>query len=285
MRAWRTRQIDDAFAHAVARNGRSLAMDAAPTLTTAPSNSIPAFLSQFIDPQVVEVVFTALKAAEIMGGEVQRGDWTTRTAYFKLLEYTGETSAYGDINNNGRAGANASFPQRQQFYFQTHLEYGEREAAEMSLAGLGDWVARKRTAAQMVINRRLNDIYFYGVTGLQNYGLLNDPSLPAYITPYTKAAGGTGWAQATPNEVYADIQKLYGQLVTQTGGLVEMDMPMVLAMPPISSVALANANSFNVNVEDLLKKSVPEHSYRDCGAVHHDRRQRDAAYRFFLRRR
>jgi hypothetical protein len=99
---------------------------------------------------------------------------------------------------------------------------------------------------------------------LQNYGLLNDPSLSAPITPSTKAAGGTAWVdtttgqpKATPNEVYADIQALFYQLVKQTGGLVQQDTPMLLTLGTKAGVGLTNANSFAVNVNKLLEDNFP----------------------------
>jgi hypothetical protein len=93
--------------------------------------------------------------------------------------------------------------------------------------------------------------------------LFNDPNLGAPLTPATKAAGGTGWftpdghPNATANEVYNDIVALYQNLVAQNAGNVNKKTPMVLGLSPGSEVALTFTNSFNVNVEDLLKKNFP----------------------------
>ena len=38
-----------------------------------------------------------------------------------------------------------------------------------------------------MLNKFSNLTYFFGVQGLQNYGLLNDPHLNASLTPATKA--------------------------------------------------------------------------------------------------
>jgi hypothetical protein len=117
-------------------------------------------------------------------------------------------------------------------------------------------------AAATVLNKFSNLTYFFGVAGLQNYGMLNDPNLSAALTPATKAAGGVKWINAgaivaTANEIYADIQAIFLQLVTQSGGLIDQNSKMVLALSPGSSVALTATNSFNVNVGDLLKKNFP----------------------------
>jgi hypothetical protein len=238
----------------------TLAMDAQPLLSTTANSGIPAFLTTLIDPAVFKILFAPNKAAQILS-ETRKGTWLDETAMFPTVEYTGEVSSYGDFAENGHTGVNTNWPQRQSYLFQTVKEYGERE---LERAGLGriNWVSELDQAAATVMNKFSNLTYFFGVQGLQNYGLLNDPNLPASLTPATKAAGGVAWIaggliKATANEVYADIQALFYQLVQQTGGLVEADSKMVLAMSPGSQVALTATNTYNVNVEDLLKKNFP----------------------------
>ena len=241
------------------RRNIALAMDAAiPAMQTDPNSSVPAMLTTLIDPQVYEILFAPNKAALILG-EQKKGTWLDDTAMFPVVEHTGEVSSYGDRNNNGRAGANTNWPQRQQYLYQTIVDYGERELERAGLAKI-NWVGELNKAAATVLNKFSNLSYFFGVAGLQNYGLLNDPGLPAAITPATKAQGGVTWfvngaTNASANEVYNDIVSLFADLVGRNQGLVDKDARMVLAMSPESSVALTFTNSFNVNVEDLLKKN------------------------------
>jgi hypothetical protein len=235
-----------------------LAMDAQPTLVTTSNSGVPAFLANYIDPKMIEILLTPNKAAEILGEE-KKGDWVTLTAMFPIVERTGEVSTYGDWNNNGSTGANVNFPQRQSYHYQTITQWGERQL-DMAALGKIDWAAQVNNASVIVLNKFQNNSYFYGLTGLQNYGLLNDPTLTAALTPSTKAATGTKWTNnnvvvATANEVYGDIQSLYLALVSQTGGLIDMQSKLTLAMSPASEVAMTATNSFNVNVEDLLKKN------------------------------
>ena len=237
-------------------NSVNIAMDAQPGLITVSNAGIPAFLSTYVDPNLIEVLVAPMKAAEVVGGEVKKGDWTTETAMFPMVESTGETSSYGDYSDNGVAGANSNFPQRQSYHYQVMTQWGERELAMASLAKI-DWANRLNIASVLTLNKFQNKTYFFGVAGLQNYGLLNDPSLSAPITPTTKAAGGTGWLNATALEVLADIQALYTQLQVQANGLVELDTKMTLAMSPTSEVALTKTTIYNVNVADLLKKNFP----------------------------
>lgn len=238
-----------------------LAMDALPSLSTAANTGIPAFLTTLIDPEVYRIVFTPTKAAEIFG-ETRKGTWIDQTAMFPVVEATGEVSSYGDYNENGRSGANMNWPQRQSYLFQTISEYGE---LEIERAGLGrvNWVGEVDGAGTTVLHRFLNQSYFFGVLGLQNYGLLNDPNLSAALTPATKAYGGVKWVNngqivATANEIFADIQALWYQLQgQQANGLVDQNTKMTLALSPGSELAMTATNSFGVNVSDLLKKNFP----------------------------
>jgi hypothetical protein len=232
-----------------------LAMDAQPALVTVSSAGIPAYLANFIDPNVIEVLTAPMKAAVILG-EAQKGDWVTATATFPVIEYTGETSSYGDYNENGSVGANANFPQRQSYHYQTMTQWGEKELAEAGLAKL-DWVSRLNIASVLILNKYQNLSYFFGVSGLQNYGLLNDPLLPAAITPATKIAGGVLWSAATAGEVYQDVLNLFKQLQTQSGGLLTMDSPMVMALSPTAAVNLNKVSAFNVNARTTIKENFP----------------------------
>lgn len=233
------------------------ACDAQPSIITTSNAGIPAFLSTYIDPKLIEVLVAPMKAAEIVGDEGKKGDWTTKTAMFPVVESTGQTTAYGDYSESGNAGANVNFPQRQSFHYQVVTSWGEQELATAGLAKV-DWANRLNIASVLTLNKYQNKTYFFGVSGLQNYGLLNDPALSAAITPTTKTAGGTGWANATANEVLNDIAKLFQKAQTQANGLIDRETPMTLAMSPLSdATGLTKVSDFNVSVSDRLKKLYP----------------------------
>ena len=245
------------------RRNFALAMDAQPAMVTQSNSAIPAYLTQWVDPNIIKILVAPMKAAQIMG-EVRKGDWLTDTAMFPVVERTGEVSSYGDFNNNGHVGSNVNWPQRQSYLYQTVTQWGERELARMGLARI-NWAAQLNEASVLALNKFQNKSYFFGISGLQNYGLLNDPGLSAPIQPGPKAFGTqahgpwvtAGVVTATANEIFTDIQSLFSVLVAQSQGLVEMDTPMTLAMSPGSQVALTATNAFNVNVADLLKKNFP----------------------------
>lgn len=227
----------------------ALAMDAQPGLTTVGNSGIPAWMLNYVDPQLIEVILQPTKAAEVFG-EMKKGDWTTETATFMTVEPTGEVSSYGDYNNNGVSGVNVNFPQRQSYHYQVFTRWGEREVARAGEAKI-DYVARVNEASVNALNRFQNKTYLFGVKGLQNYGVLNDPSLPA-STAATKT-----WANSTGEEVYESIRKLFQTLLKQTGGKIDMNTPLLLVCSPTASVDLTKTNQYNVNVIDQLKKNFP----------------------------
>jgi len=234
-----------------------LAMDAAGPLVTVSNSGIPSYLLNYIDPELTRVLTTPMQGAVILG-ESKKGDWTTETATFPVVESTGEVSSYGDFNNNGRAGANTNFPQRQSYHYQTMTEWGERELEKAGQAKI-NWAAELNIASALVLNKFQDNSYFFGIAGLQNYGLLNDPNLSAPIAPGATGTGsGTLWSTKDGQQVYDDIsQRLYGQLVTQTRGLVTRRDKMKLCMSPEIEVNLTKTNQYNVNVADLLAKNFP----------------------------
>lgn len=242
--------------------GGMVAMDAAFPLVTTANSGIPAMLSTYIDPKLIDVLVAPMKAAEVAGGESKLGDWTLRTAMFPMVESTGEVTSYGDYNNSGTTGVNVQFPNRQSYHYQTITQWGERELADIGLAKI-DLASQKNIASVLTINKYQNLTYLYGVSGLQNYGILNDPNLPADIAPNTKADGGTAWidntgaVKAKPLEVQQDIMKMFWTLQNRNQGLIDNDTAMTLAMSPQSAVALGINNEFGNSVRFYLKETYP----------------------------
>ncbi|KCB33768.1 major capsid family protein [Bordetella hinzii] len=241
--------LPDAF-----RDDYGLAMDAAGPLVTVSNAGIPGYLLNYIDPELTRVLTTPMQGAVILG-ESKKGDWTTLTATFPVVESTGEVSSYGDFNNNGRAGANTNFPQRQSYHYQTMTEWGEREL-EMAGQAKINWASELNIASALVLNKFQDNSYFFGIAGLQNYGLLNDPNLSAPVAPIS-VGGVTLWSGKDGQGVYDDIVKLFTQLVSQTRGLVTRRDKMKLCMSPEIEVNLTKTNQYNVNVSDMLAKNFP----------------------------
>jgi len=236
--------------------GNVLAMDAQPALVTSSNAGVPSMFTTYVDPRIIDILVKPMRAVEIVGEEVKKGDWITDTAMFIEGEDVGQVSSYGDYSENGMSNANINYPQRQAYHYQTITQWGEREVARAG-AGLVDLAFRKNKASVSTLNLFQNASYFFGIANLENYGILNDPSLLPAISPAIKAAGGTAWAVATANEILHDIQLLYQQLVSQTNNLVDLESNMTLAMSSQTQTWLTDTSDFNVNVFDRIKKNFP----------------------------
>jgi hypothetical protein len=231
-----------------------MALDAQPTLITSPNAGIPAYLANLLDPEVIRILTEPMRAVEIFG-ETKKGDWTTLTTQFPVVESTGEVSSYGDHNNNGSAGANVNFVPRQSYHYQTITQWGERELDFYGLAKI-NYASELNVASALILNKFQNKTYFFGVAGLQNYGALNDPSLIAPIAP-TTGAGGNTWALKTAQEIYNDVLAVFSQLQTQMGGNIDMDETMTLALSPALAVNLNKVSIYNVTAKQTIQENFP----------------------------
>ena len=239
----------------------SMAMDAQPAPITSANSGIPVFMYNYVDPEAIRILQAPNEGANILG-ERKNGNWLTKTLYFPTIENTGRVAAYGDHSTNGKSNANANYPVRQPFNFQTIIQYGDYETAMAAEAKL-NWVSENQVSAASTLDKFMDLTYHFGVAGLQNEGLLNAAGLPAALTPSTKANGGTVWMSstgvqnATPNEVYTDIQSLVNNLLINARGRIKSTDKFSLTMAPGSQGALNAANSFNVSPTDLIKKNYP----------------------------
>lgn len=236
--------------------------DSQPTAITIANSGVPTFFSTWMEPKVIQVLFSPMVAAEFAGGEVKKGDWTSTSLRFKVLEKTGRIAAYGDRTNAGRSDVNMNFPAREQFRFQTFIDYGDLEQQEAALAGVS-LASEKAMSAALALSKFMNLSYLYGVSGLQCYGLLNDPGLSTPVTPTTKTVGGTSWATpgVQPQEILADFQKLFGQLLVQTNGLAKRDLELSIALPPGSEQFLLNSSLYNEPAISLVRKAFSKITY------------------------
>ena len=229
------------------------AMDAAdltPHLVTTPNAGIPTYLTTYVDPKVIEVLVAPMKAAEIVG-ESKKGDWTTLNATFIQAEPTTKVATYGDYSADGSSDANVNYPQRQSYFFQTWTRWGEREL-EMAGAGRIDLAAQLNYSSALGLAKFLNASYLFGVSGLQNYGLTNDPRLIAPV------AYGVNWATAAPEAIFNNIKDMYKALQSQSQGIIEQEDELRLAIPPTAAGDLNAVNQYGLSAAKLLKDAFPK---------------------------
>lgn len=227
---------------------QELAMDAA--LTSQQNATIPAELSAYIDPTVIEILTTPRNARKIFS-EVKKGDWTTGYAKFRVQEYTGVTTPYSDFADGGVAGVNQNWPSREQYLFQTTIKYGDLESDMASVAKM-NLASEKQKAAARVIDIDSNRFYLFGVAEKEIYGLLNDPNLNPSITPNQTSGGSTLWNDKDADSIYFDILKLASTLRERSGGNINEDSKFVMALSPSSSCHLAKINPYGLSVRQML---------------------------------
>lgn len=245
-------EIDDNARFEEGNPSVMLACDAQPELVTQSNAGIPAWLTNYFDPRIINMLVSPMRATEIVGSEEKKGDWTTTHAQFLSVELEGETSAYGDFNNNGSSSANLNFPIRQSFLYQIFTNWGELQMARAGNARV-DWANKVNEASILSLNKYQNASYFFGISGIPNYGLLNDPNL------YPSIAAQAPWnaTSTTPEQVYEDVRRLYVQMQYQSGGTIRIDAPMTLALSNILEPALDKTNTFGLTARKQLKLHFP----------------------------
>lgn len=230
-----------------------LANDAA--MVTAANSGVPVEFTSYIDPMVIPIL-TATRGAREIFGEVKKGDWTTSYARFQTSEITGEVEAYKDYGQGGASDVNPTFPVRTQYIYQTNIRYGDREVDVASRARL-QLAADKQRAAATVIDIASNKFALYGVAGLEIYGLLNDPNLPADVAPLPNANSKTLWAEKSTKEIYEDVLYLFGKMADRGAGHIDANTELVLATSPATQVQLGKATDFNISARQMLETYFP----------------------------
>lgn len=231
-----------------------LANDAA--MVTAANSGVPVEFTSYIDPMVIPIL-TATRGAREIFGEAKKGDWTTSYARFQTSEITGEVEAYTDYGQGGASDVNPTFPVRTQYIYQTNIRYGDREVDVASRARL-QLAADKQRAAATVIDIASNKFALYGVAGLEIYGLLNDPNLPAAVSPLPNADTKTLWAEKSTKEIYEDVLHLFGKMADRGAGHIDANTELVLATSPATQVQLGKATDFNISARQMLETYFPK---------------------------
>jgi len=231
-----------------------LAADAA--LVTTPGTTVPVEFLAYIDPRVVEILTLPRKSREIFK-EVKKGDWTTVYFKFRATELTGGTEPYSDKAKNRTSGVNYDWQGRENYLFQTVIEYGDLEQATTAAAKIS-LASDKQRAAANILDFDGNRFNLLGIAGKQIYGLLNAPNLNAALTAAATGTGGsTTWADKTTLQIYQDLLDLFQQLVTQSNGWIDANTRLILALPPALSVELGKPNEYGKTALGMIKEYLP----------------------------
>lgn len=231
-------------------NAITIAMDAyegGAALTTA-NAGIPAMLTTYLSPKWIETLTSPMRIAEAFK-EQQFGDRTLTNVSFPVFELYGETSSYGDFNDNGMSNNNENYEFRQPYEYQTNIKIGEI-AQERAAAARFSLVDRQVQSTTLTLNKTQNAIYLFGVAGLKNYGILNDPDL----LPNTV---GVNWNGLDSLALYNEVLKIYQKLVEQSNGLVQETDSMTLILSPGMGALLLASNMYGLNAMKYIKDNLP----------------------------
>ena len=240
-------------------SSRQLAADAA--MSTQPNIGAPAVLYTYVDPRIIDVLFGVTNASEFFA-KTKIGDFKDDYATFVVEEIEGQVSPYNDFADGVASDVNYNFPVRQNFRYQTTLKWGDLESEKLSAAKV-NIVARKQMAAAQIIARAENTFPLYGVSGVETYGMLNDPNIPETITPISVNSKST-WADksaadpnGTANLVFNDVNKLWQNLTANNGGHLSVNSPIVLGISNKMIGYLTQPNQYGKTAKVMLEENYP----------------------------
>lgn len=209
-------------------------------------------------PGFVRAAFAPRKIDEI-AGIMTAGKWHDREVVQPVLESMGDAVPYGDTSVIPFSSYNVGFERRSIVRFEKGFKVGRLESERAGAMRL-DSASEKRTAAALALDIQRNLVGFNGYNDGSNrtYGLLNDPSLPAYVSVASGAAGLT-WDKKTFLEITADIRQAFTQLQVQSQGVVDAEhTPTVLVLPTGVSTYLSVTSDFGNSVREWLSKTYPK---------------------------
>ncbi len=240
------------------------AMDASwapnPVQITSPSIVTPIQFLQNWLPGFVKVITAARKIDELCGIDTI-GNWRDEWIIQGVIEPEGNIAVYKDSTNVPLADWNVNWEQRTIVRLESGITVGRLEQARAS-ASMNNSDAEKRAASVLQLEIWRNLIGFYGFNGGSNntYGLLNDPSLPAYTTVPNGASGSPLWAQKTFLEITQDIITAFNQLQIQSQDNIDPQaVDTTLAIPFNVAQYLSMLNPLGtLSVAMWLKQTYPK---------------------------
>lgn len=229
----------------------AMAMDAA--LITTPNAGIPVEVLTSFNERAIKILTEKRAATEIFN-ERKFSDRAELIKKVRLVEATGYTQPYSDYSDNGKSGINYEFVPRENYLFETVIKYGDLEQ-EMVAKAKANLLADLQASAALNIAIDFNKFYMRGVEGLDNYGIINAPGLPAAIT--AAAVGGhTQWSYKSGAEIYQDIVAMMSNMSGRAGGHVDMLTKYKLVVGPSVYAELAKQNALGTEtVIDMIKRS------------------------------
>ncbi|POP42332.1 hypothetical protein CHU32_03600 [Superficieibacter electus] len=230
-----------------------------PGMTTTASNGVPVQALQTWLPGFVATVTKPRKIDDLIGITTV-GSWEDEEIIQTVMELTGKAAVYGDYTSVPLSSWNLAYERRSVIRFEEGLQVGYLEGARAAKVKI-DSASTKRNGAAIALEINRNDVGFYGYNDGTNrtYGLLNEPSAPAYKTLPAGASGKTQWAYKTFQEITADLRLIANALLVDSKSVVdptEDECTLTLANGAVTFLSVTTDSG--VSVKDWLTKNYPK---------------------------
>lgn len=239
--------------------GKAYGMDALQAGLTVPGMVTPVQNLQTWLPGFVGIMTAPRKIDEITG-ITTAGEWHFEEVVQGVLEGSAVAVAYGDYQNIPLSSINANFERRTIVRFEQGMQISKLEeavAGEINLSTADQ--KRKSAALALEISRNLIGFNGYNAGNNRTYGLLNDPSLGAYVTLPNGAAAQSKWSSKTFLEQTGDIILMVATLQAQTKGLYDPETTeATLVIPVAVSQYLSVTTNLGYSVRKWLSDTYPK---------------------------
>jgi len=233
-------------------------MDALQPLVTTASITTPVQFLQFWLPGFVRIITAARNIDKLIGMDVA-GSWEDEQIVQGVMEPTGNALPYGDTTNVPYANWNTNFEYRNVVRFEQGMivdRLEEMRSARMRV----DSAAEKRESCALQLEIERNRIGFYGYNNGANktYGILNDPSTPAYVLVANGVSGFPEWSTKTFLEICKDIRTGIQALRQNSLDVIDPEsINITLGVATGSVDWLSTTSDFGISVRDWLTKAYP----------------------------
>jgi hypothetical protein len=229
-------QIVDVLRMAQAMDNNDVGITPAPgqIQTTASVPTLVQFLQAWL-PGFVNYITAARKIDEFVG-LTTIGSWEDEQIVQGMLEPQGNAVPYGDTTNVPLTDWNVNFEWRTVVRFEMGILVGlleEARAARIRVNSSGE----KRGQAARALDIQRNRVGWYGYNdgSGRTYGLLNDPSLPAYVDLPNGASGSPAWSSKTFNEITADIRVALATLQINSFDTIDVEKTAITMGIPMGT--------------------------------------------------
>jgi hypothetical protein len=237
----------------------SQAMDSLQPTVTSPSMTTPIQFMQYFLPGHVNIA-TSARRADTFVGKSSEARWEDQEIVQQVMETLGYAAPYSDITNPVLSGYNVNYERRTIVRFEQALMVGYLEQLRASAANVNA-DASKRTAALQSLEIERNRVAFYGFNdgNGRTYGLLNDPTLPAYQTVKLGLSGSTFWSTKSMLEIQSDLLTGFQNLRTNSGEVVDPKETMITIGVATDAVDdLSTPTQFGYSIQAWLAANYPK---------------------------